>query len=109
MSSHVEHASRSVYGQWLTTATLAAVVAIVGCSSEPATTTAANPPSEEEIKVFCTEYEQVRDLSRSEMLEALIDHAPPAIAGAVKRAAELGGSHEDDLAINKIIDRCEVD
>lgn len=82
------------------------LVIVSSCDASPSSTTAPPPASAEEVELFCERYSEVRDRSRQEVLVELLEVAPAEIVGPIKRASELGGSFEDDEAIDAFIDRC---
>lgn len=81
---------------------------LASCSADAVVTTTTHQVTAEEVSKFCTQYQQVHNLSRSEMMRALVDHAPQSLIGAIKRASELNVSHEEDDAIDRLINQCRT-
>ena len=86
---------------------LAALVFAAACSGgAPNPSVVSNLSPQEQLNRFCATYESVVNLSRQEAMVELLRVAPDHLTGQIKRASELGSSHEDDAAIDDYIDRC---
>jgi hypothetical protein len=66
------------------------------------------PPTEAEMELFCSRYEEVKDLSFSEMSAALVDYAPDDIRGNLISASEqpLLAFRRGQGTIYEFISRC---
>jgi hypothetical protein len=88
-------------------------VSVVACITPPPENTPPvtfPPPTEEEMARFCARYEEVKDLSWSEMAVALIDYAPD--DGLLRAALNAASVHPSppnlDGVIHEFISRCPV-
>ncbi|HSM01821.1 MAG TPA: hypothetical protein VK960_05170 [Acidimicrobiia bacterium] len=86
---------------------LLVLLPIAGCGTADPGDPEPSEPSVAELAAFCMTYTENSHLANLELMEKLVDVAPPGYADILERESMRGGSIEDTEAVHALFDLCD--